>query len=455
MKTRCGLAIGCLLLLAMSAAAAARVVSLPDDATGNIGEQVMVPLSIDDATGLLSVTVRIEYDPDVLLATDVSLTPLTDGSSLTANLTPPGTLRFNFFRIEKLSSGAGPLVEIQFNVEGSGLTALRIVECLLEGEDENGDETQFPCTPDDGQFITEGFEPVGPADPFLGYKIKVSKGSFCSEDAPMQVGGSCKGEEDCGGIEGDTAFCVPNKFPKGLQVTLVDQFEEGIFDVKKPVGLYNPANVDGVDVNNPDTHLQGYLIQLASNVCTEGAPANIGETCQREEECGGARRITDFCVPQAKHDKQVNIRVDNQFGQIVVDTIKPDRLLVPTAKDLDAPVPPLADPQVDHFKCYTVKVTRGTDRFVPIPDVSVVDQFDQLHVYTLQKPTRLCTPVDKNGEGILDPDTHLLCYQVQQDKDAPKHVQVTGIFVNNQFGPAQLDTIKEEEICVPSVKTLP
>jgi hypothetical protein len=32
---------------------------------------------------------------------------------------------------------------------------------------------------------------------------------------------------------------------------------------------------------------------------------------------------------------------------------------------------------------------------------------------------------------------------------------VLGIHVNNQFGLEQLDTIKEEELCVPSKKLLP
>ena len=31
---------------------------------------------------------------------------------------------------------------------------------------------------------------------------------------------------------------------------------------------------------------------------------------------------------------------------------------------------------------------------------------------------------------------------------------VTSIHINNQFGPEQLDTIKEEELCVPSTKIL-
>ena len=41
-------------------------------------------------------------------------------------------------------------------------------------------------------------------------------------------------------------------------------------------------------------------------------------------------------------------------------------------------------------------------------------------------------------------------------KIAPKQARHArrDIHVNNQFGPERLDTIKEEELCVPSAKTV-
>ncbi len=77
---------------------------------------------------------------------------------------------------------------------------------------------------------------------------------------------------------------------------------------------------------------------------------------------------------------------------------------------------------------------------------------------------------------IQNPDARLTCYQVKLVKGVcaagspqneggekgvtafceaqPKHEKGVGIHTNNQFGPEQLDTIKEEELCVPSTKTL-
>jgi hypothetical protein len=116
---------------------------------------------------------------------------------------------------------------------------------------------------------------------------------------------------------------------------------------------------------------------------------------------------------------------------------------------------------VDHYKCYTVNVTKGTPKFEPILGVAVSDQFIEAQVpspprlFDLKKPTALCTPVNKNNEGIKNPDRHLLCYQANRAKGQPKHDKVEGIHVHNQFGPEQLNTVVEEELCVPSQKTLP
>jgi len=56
--------------------------------------------------------------------------------------------------------------------------------------------------------------------------------------------------------------------------------------------------------------------------------------------------------------------------------------------------------------------------------------------------------------GIIDEENHLLCYDVKPVKGEQKHEKRKSVFTNNQFGPEQLDTKKEKELCVPSMKTL-
>ena len=90
-----------------------------------------------------------------------------------------------------------------------------------------------------------------------------------------------------------------------------------------------------------------------------------------------------------------------------------------------------------------------------------VDQFDQgkLIVFDIKKPTRLCVPVEVDDDAVIAEDINLMCYQVKRAQKQSKHVKVQGIYVNNQFAVEQLgpdanwmvDTVKEEEFCVPSL----
>jgi fibro-slime domain-containing protein len=238
--------------------------------------------------------------------------------------------------------------------------------------------------------ITTSFRVSPPPllDHFLGYKTKITKGT-------------------------------PTFAPRS--VSLVDQFEEGVFQVRRPLSLANPADKNGEGITDPDTHLEGYRI-------TSGP----------------------------KHIRR-DVKVENQLGELLVTTIKADRLLVPTAKSLTGPVDPPnpASHDVDHFKCYKVKVTKGAPKLPKGLRATVGDQFTAPpKVFDLKKPTRLCTPVNKEDEGIKNPDTHLMCYQAKPAKGQAKHQQRVGVFVNNQFGPGRVDTAREEELCIPSTKTV-
>ena len=66
----------------------------------------------------------------------------------------------------------------------------------------------------------------------------------------------------------------------------------------------------------------------------------------------------------------------------------------------------------------------------------------------LVKPKRLCVPVDKNGEGINNPNRQMLCYKTKAGGPITVPTQV---FTNNQFGPETVAMAKTEELCIPSV----
>jgi hypothetical protein len=205
------------------------------------------------------------------------------------------------------------------------------------------------------------------------------------------------------------------------EVSLVDPTwgETASYIFKKERGLLLPANKNSGGILDPNTHLLSYQIKEAS-----GSP---------------------------KHAKRVGVQVTNQFHvtPLTLDTKKPDRLLVPTLKDPNNPVSGPPDPNshnVDHYKCYKVK-SKG---FTAISDVSVEDQFEN-RLYNVRKLRRLCNAVDKNGEGIKNEAAHLLCYQVKVMSGEPKHTKLSGINVNTQLpSPEQLDSKKEDELCVPT-----
>jgi hypothetical protein len=96
------------------------------------------------------------------------------------------------------------------------------------------------------------------------------------------------------------------------------------------------------------------------------------------------------------------------------------------------------------FKCYSSE-PKGTPPD-PIP-VTVTDLFtgDVVNVDVL-RPFDLCTPVNKDREGVPDPVSNLECYEIQGDD--PPNINVT---VSTQFGTYDLGLINAKTLCVPAV----
>jgi hypothetical protein len=197
-------------------------------------------------------------------------------------------------------------------------------------------------------------------------------------------------------------------------VTLNDQLGPGIVEVRRLKRLCNPASKNGEDPDAPldPDHLVGHEIKQQ--------------------------------IPRFR--KLRGVRIEDQFGTLAVDVIRPMMLLVPTAKSLLGPPPPLAPPAVDHFKCYHVKrarLRRSGD--------TIQDQFGSLRV-DVKRPKYLCVPADKNGSGIMNGTDHLTCYQVRPARPFPRP---GGVFINNQFGENTIRVTRPTELCLPSLKTLP
>lgn len=236
-------------------------------------------------------------------------------------------------------------------------------------------------------------------------------------------------------------MCPPTALPclglpaNGFAVNLEDQFALSDFTATGPVRLCAPTDKNGEGISDPNTHLKWYKL--------EGSLA----------------------APHA-------MLIQNQFGKVIVATHAVDSLLVPTAKSAIGPVNP-PDPtqhNVDHYKCYhatlldnrcqgkpAIACSGDADcgAFAPCiggfngATVSITNQFESAPTVELIKKARLCTPVDKNGEGIKNPAVHLLCYRTSF-----KRLVLGPFYVNNQFGPERLRVGVRRWFCVPSSKTV-
>src|SRR6185503_18763971 len=112
------------------------------------------------------------------------------------------------------------------------------------------------------------------------------------------------------------------------------------------------------------------------------------------------------------------VTATDELGTHTMEVRRPNALLVPSSKVIGSgSAPPLGVPNIRHYECYRVRAESTVSPGSPI----VSDQFRSDAVYELGKVTKLCTPVDKNGEDPQAPNdpTHLVCYQVRGARVGP------------------------------------
>src|SRR5262249_30093539 len=196
-------------------------------------------------------------------------------------------------------------------------------------------------------------------------------------------------------------------------LSLSNEFGTGVAALSKPRRLCNPASIDGDAPAAPSApgHLVGYsLVQISP------PPVPIR-----------------------------GVHVTNALGSFVVEVLRPTRLLVPSAKSLTAPPPPLS-PSVllDHFECYRVRGAGPKNS----SSTTMQDQFVTAGEKIMQLQ-QLCVPVGANGGSITNPAWKLTCYRTKYT-GASFRGPGTPVFVNNEFGAATIESSHGEELCLPS-----
>jgi hypothetical protein len=196
--------------------------------------------------------------------------------------------------------------------------------------------------------------------------------------------------------------------PDGPPVTMVDQFGNQATDLGSASLFMVPADKNDEGLFDPFTHLN----------------------------CHDIEEVVASQIPY--------VNVTNQFvtdQELAVGD--PKELCVPTEK-LIAPGPI----DGDHFRCWEVAGAPGVSLDI---DVVLADQFQGFPT-TVLEPFRLCNPVDKNGEGIQDPSTHLVCYTIQPDGG---FLGVPIPFQNQFSAVANIDIDQPIALCAPSTKQVP
>ena len=100
-------------------------------------------------------------------------------------------------------------------------------------------------------------------------------------------------------------------------------------------------------------------------------------------------------------------------------------------------------PQADAFG--------GTTAFAKGTQISVADTFSGSTTLALKKPKHVCTPVDREGDGVKNAGGYLVCYLGKPAKGQPAYVPQTGVHVVNPQSGLTVSTIMSYQTCIPSI----
>lgn len=256
----------------------------------------------------------------------------------------------------------------------------------------------------------------------------LSDGASCEDGNACTQGETCSAGTCSGGVASGIGCVNPfvcyksskskgaAKFPGASNVSLADDLESGSFDVKNQFEVCVPAEVNEIEVLDPNIRHLAYKIRPS-----KGEP---------------------------KHVKQTGIVVTDHFGTRSFDTKKAELLLAPAHLSLTTPPSPPAANVADHFKCYKIKLTNGQLAF-PRSHVTAADEFED-RFYDVYSPRRLCYPVDKDGQGINDTGNVITCYRLRRSHLQPLHDPIRSLIQTaDSFGDFEIDTKKERDICLP------
>ena len=226
--------------------------------------------------------------------------------------------------------------------------------------------------------------------------------------------------------------------------------------VNDPVPLNGASCDDGAFCTDPDTCQDGTCTGAAwhcddGNVCTFDSCDEISDTCLNEPEPVDGNLCNDglFCTVEDACQGGMctgRPRDCDDGDECTLDTCDEEEDLCVNGGD------PLCN--MDHLKCYRTrpKGWRFAER-----NVMLEDQFEASEM-TVERLKYFCNPTDKSGEGILNPEGHLVCYKIKdaagQPKFSPVDLEMADQFSDDTLSLFRGDCRKSSVLCVPSTKRL-
>src|SRR5437870_9817625 len=188
------------------------------------------------------------------------------------------------------------------------------------------------------------------------------------------------------------------KFVK-TQKTLVDQFRSATYNVTRIASVCNPATKD--DGTCGTTGCASGLTNCCSGngarACTVNGDCTVAPTHpsvhQVEHKISAVKGTAKFV--------SVLVTILDQLGFRDLQVKGPTSLFEPASKVIGNGNPgPVNRAGVDRYECYKVAKPKGalSSSFIPVASPRITDEFGGPFAYDLSKPTKLCTPVNKNNE---------------------------------------------------------
>lgn len=180
----------------------------------------------------------------------------------------------------------------------------------------------------------------------------------------------------------------------------------------------------------------------ANGAICQGSAATVSFTCADAgvgvEDCGGDVTSGQALDTTTLGPRQLIVSAWDENGNVATTHVNYSIAFCST--------------NVDAFRCYKAKASKGTPKFAPIAGVHVAHDFADVLV-DLTKPQLLCTPADTIGDGILDAETHLESYAFKAQKGQPKPVPQSGLGFQTQLGAFVVDVKKPGGVALPTAES--